>query len=100
MGVDDRDEANSLIRKKGVMEIILALKKNGEMYKEELAVVSGLSSAWVDRQLERLKFLGIIDSTVEGRKKYFMLTSGRGKKVADALDDFDKKLDDLQDILG
>ncbi len=98
MGVDDRDEAQGLICKKGLMEIVLALKENDKMYKEELAVASGLSSAWVDRQLENLRYLDVIESTVEGRKKYFMLTAC-GKKAAKVVADFDKKLDGLQNIL-
>ena len=97
MGVD-RDEAKSLICKKGLMETLLALKQQDAMYKEELAVASGLSSAWVDRQLKELEHLNVVDSYIEGRKKYFILTD-TGKEAVKVISTVDKNITKLQDIL-
>jgi DNA-binding MarR family transcriptional regulator len=71
----------NIICGKGMPEFLMLLEKDGRMYVEELGERTGLSGAWVARNIDRFEAMRVIQASVEGRKKFIELTA-KGKRVA------------------
>ena len=93
MGISARE----LICHSGIAQILSALSEE-RCFKEQLAVKSGLSMAWVDRRLLDLEYMGLVESVYEERKKFYSLTR-RGELVARHLKNIVGGIDALQALL-